>query len=92
MVVLSLFIYTWYVDFFLKIIITISISNNIYRPYVCHLPCDGYYVAYKPITLLYISFMFIEIKVIHYHFSMMFVMKSMNIYNDKINYDEIIIQ
>ena len=29
---------------------------------------DGYYVAYKPITLSSISFMFIEMKFIHCHF------------------------
>ena len=53
--------------------------------------CDGYYVAYKPVTLLHIFFMFIEIKIIYYHSCVMFVMKSMNIYNDNVNYDEIII-
>ena len=43
---------------------------------------DGYYMAYDPITLLYILFMLIEMKFIHYHSCVMFAMKSMNIYND----------
>ena len=33
----------------------------------------GYYVAYKSITLPYILFMFIEIKFIHCHSCLMFV-------------------
>ena len=64
-------------------------------------PCevnDEYYVAYKPITLPCILFMFIEIKFIHYHdfndnemkfihchddhLCVIFSMKPMNIYND----------
>ena len=52
---------------------------------------DGYYVAYKPITLSCILFMFIEMKFIHYHSCVMFAMKSMSICNDLVNYDEIII-
>ena len=43
---------------------------------------EGYYVAYKPIILPCISFMFIEMKFIHYHSYVMFVMKSMTICND----------
>ena len=43
---------------------------------------DGYYVAYKPITLSCILFMFIEMKFIHCHSCVMFVMKSMSMYND----------
>ena len=43
---------------------------------------DGYYVAYKPITLSCILFMFIEMKFIHRHSSMMFAMKSMSMCND----------
>ena len=43
---------------------------------------DGYYVAYKPITLPCISFMFIEMKGIHCHSCVMFAMKSMSICND----------
>ena len=43
---------------------------------------DGYYVAYEPITLSCISFMFIEIKFIHCHSCVMFLMKSMSICND----------
>ena len=49
-------------------------------------------MAYKTITLPCISFMFIEIKFIHYHSCVIFVMKSISIYNDQVNYDEIIIQ
>ena len=45
---------------------------------------DRYYVAYKPITLS--SFVYI-----HCHSCMMFVIKSMSIYNDQVNYDDIII-
>ena len=44
--------------------------------------CDGYYVAYKPITLSCILFMFIEMKFIHCHCYMMFAMKSMSMCND----------
>ena len=43
---------------------------------------DGYYVAYKLITLLCISFMLIEMKYIHCHSCVMFEMKSMTIYNN----------
>ena len=49
-------------------------------------------MAYKLITLLYISFMFIEMKFIHCHSCVMFAMKSMSICNHIVNYDEIIIQ
>ena len=42
----------------------------------------GYYVAYKPITLSYILFMFAEIKFIHCHSCVMFAMKLMSICND----------
>ena len=52
---------------------------------------DGYYVAYKPITLTCILFMFIEMKFIHCHCCVIFAMKSMSMCNDYINYDEIII-
>ena len=51
---------------------------------------DGYDVAYKPIILLCISFRFIEIKFIHCHSCVMFVMNSMSIYTDEVNYDEMI--
>ena len=54
-------------------------------------PFDGYYVAYKPITLSCILFMFIEMKFIHCHSCVMFAMKSMSMCNDYVNYDEIII-
>ena len=43
---------------------------------------DGYYVAYKPITFSCILFMFIEMKFIHCHSCVMFVMKSMSMCND----------
>ena len=43
---------------------------------------DVYYVAYKLITLSCISFMFIEIKFIHWHSCVMFAMKSISIYNN----------
>ena len=43
---------------------------------------DGYYVAYKPITLSSILFMFIEMKLIHCHSCVMFAMKSMSMCND----------
>ena len=43
---------------------------------------DGYYVAYKPITLSCILFMFIEIKFIHCHSCVMFAIKSMSMCND----------
>ena len=43
---------------------------------------DGYYVAYKPITLSCILFMFIEMKYIHYHYRVMFEMKYKSMYND----------
>ena len=60
----------------------------------CRMPeefSDGYYVAYKPITLSCILFMFIEMKFIHCHSCVMFAMKSMSMCNDYVNYDEIII-
>ena len=43
---------------------------------------NGYYVAYKLITLSCILFMFIEIKLIHCHSCVMFTMKSMSMCND----------
>ena len=43
---------------------------------------DGYYVAYKPITLSCILFMFIEINFIHCHSCVIFVKKSMSMCND----------
>ena len=52
---------------------------------------DRYYVAYKPITLSCILFMFIEMIFIHCHSCVMFAMKSMSMRNDSVNYDEIII-
>ena len=44
--------------------------------------CDAYYVAYKPITLSCILFMFIEMIFISCHYCVMFAMKSMSICND----------
>ena len=49
-------------------------------------------MVYKPITLSCISFMLIEMKLIYCHSCVMFAMKSMRIYNDEENYDEIILQ
>ena len=46
------------------------------------LSCDRYYVAYKTITLSSILFMFVEMKFIHCHSCVMFVMKSMSMCND----------
>ena len=43
---------------------------------------DGYYVAYKPITLSSILFMFFEIKFINFHSCVMFAMKSMSRCNE----------
>ena len=42
---------------------------------------DRYYVAYKPITLSFFLFMFIEIKFIHCHSCVRFAMKSMSMCN-----------
>ena len=42
----------------------------------------GYCVAYKPITLSCILFLFIEMKFINCHSCVMFAMKSMSTYND----------
>ena len=39
-------------------------------------------MAYKPIMLQCILFMFIEIKFVHYHSCVMFVIKSMSVCND----------
>ena len=47
-----------------------------------HVKTHGYYVAYKPITLSCILFMFIEMKFIHSHSFVMFAMKSMSMCND----------
>ena len=46
--------------------------------HTCMDVCDGYYVAYKPITLSSILFMFVEMKFIHCHSCVMFAMKSMS--------------
>ena len=55
-------------------------------------PTNGYYVAYKPIILPYILFMFIKVKLIYFHSYVMFLMMSMSICNDLVNFDEIVIQ
>ena len=52
-------------------------------------PTNGYYVAYKIITFSCNVFMSIEIKFIHHHSCVLFIMKSMSIYNDKVIYDKI---
>ena len=51
-------------------------------PKITTLASNGYYVAYKPITLPCVLFMFIERIFLYYHSCMMFVMKSMSICND----------
>ena len=43
---------------------------------------DGYYVAYKPITLSCILFMLIEMKFIYCYSCVMFAMKSMSMCNN----------
>ena len=43
---------------------------------------DRYYVAYKPITLSCILFMFIKMIFIHCHSCVIFAMKSMSMCND----------
>ena len=53
---------------------------------------NGLFIAAKLITLQCILFIFIEMKFIHFYLCVMCVMKSMSIYNDEVNYDEIIIQ
>ena len=35
--------------------------------------------------------MFIKLKLVNYHYCVMFAMKSVSLYNDYVNYDEIII-
>ena len=39
-----------------------------------------------------ISFIFIKIKFIHFHYCVMFLVNSMSICNDEVDHDEIIIQ
>ena len=43
---------------------------------------DGYYVAYKPITISCILFMFNKIEFIHCHYCVIFTVKYTSIYND----------
>ena len=54
--------------------------------------CDEYYVAYKSITLSCILFMLVEMIFINCYSCVIFAMKSKNICNDQVDYDEIIIQ
>ena len=57
------------------------LTSEIYGPRGSYI-IDGYYVAYKPITLLYILFMFIKMKFIHFHSCVIFAMMSMSMCND----------
>ena len=59
-----------------------SLHHGDRGPLPAHDMADGYYVAYKPITILCILFMFIEMKFIHCHSCVMFAMKSMSMWND----------
>ena len=56
----------------------------------CIFGSDGYYVASKPITPLYLVYVNSN-EFIHFHSSIIFVIKSMSIFNDLVYYDEIII-
>ena len=56
------------------------------------MPNDRYHVAYELITLPCILFMFNKTKFINCHSCGMFAMKSINIFIDLVNYDEIMIQ
>ena len=56
------------------------LTSKINRPRGSH-KSDGYYVAYKPITFTCISFMFIEMKFVHYYSCVMFSIKSISICN-----------
>ena len=78
-------------NFFLVIISLSSVSSRSHIFSLIALLSDGYYVAYKPITLSCILFMYIEMKFIHCHSYVIFAMKSMSMCNDYVNYDEIII-
>ena len=60
----------------------IYINNHKNSCIKCMLSPDRYYVAYKPITLSSILFMFVEMKFIHFHSCVMFAMKSMSMCND----------
>ena len=55
---------------------------KLYASIFMHSLHDKYYVAYKPITLSCIPFMFIKIKFTDYHSCVLFVMKFMGIYNN----------
>ena len=59
-----------------------SLDSSIFYLIGSSNPIDGYYVAYKPITLSCILFMFIEIKFIHCRSCVTFAMKSISICND----------
>ena len=67
---------------FLFNIIVLFIIHSLKKIYKLDRNIHGYYVAYKPITLSCILFMFIEMKFIHCHSCVMFAMKSMSMCND----------
>ena len=70
----------------------ICINNHVLSCLISMLSVtDGCYVTHKSITLPCISFIFIEMKFIHFHSCVMFAMKSMSIFNDYVKYDTIII-
>ena len=48
---------------------------------------DGYYVTDKSITLLFISFMFIEMKFTHCHSCVMFIINHTSIYLVYVHYN-----
>ena len=53
---------------------------------------DGYIMCPISQSHFHLSFIFIKMNFIHFHSCVMFVMKSIYIYNDQVNYDDIIIQ
>ena len=55
-----------------RLLFTIHYMNHNLRAHI-----NEYYVAYKPIILLCILFMFIDMKFIYYYLIMMFIMNSM---------------
>ena len=65
-----------------KIVVIASHFMANYLVKIFNVQLDRYYVAYKPITLSCFLFMFIEMKFIHCHSCVMFVMKSMSMCND----------
>ena len=77
-----------WVHLFRRLVKPYHIFRRLVKPFdigtrlVNHLLGDGYSVAYKPITLSCILFMFIEMKFIHCYYCVMFAMKSMSMCND----------